>query len=265
VTADIARKGLAGLIVLLVASIPAASAGAARFRVTFAGSDTLTWSVPAGPECTRSGSGEQRVVFADTKPVTTLIGQVRAPARSRVPVLVFGSAHRGGLFASGRATLTRVDETTLSPGQCDPMPAKDCGSRPLPQFEPIIWGSDSGGFALHGEYWGEEPAPPFRNCLALQTPVNLLGTETPYTGWHFGEEIPRRDSGDIATRQVSPARLRLGQTYRFGVHRIIHLTDADVRGYAIVPNGREGPAEVLGGEKTITDDISWQITLKRVG
>jgi hypothetical protein len=265
VTAEIARRGFAGLLVVLFVAVSPAGAGAARFKVTFAGTDTLSWSVAAGPECTRSGSGRQTVHFADTHPVTAQIGRLRAPARSRVPVIVFGPRPEGALAVPGSATVTRSDESTLSPGQCNPMPAKDCASKPLPEFVPMIWGSDNGGFALHAEYWPEAPAAPFANCLSLQTPVNLLGTETPYDGWMFGDELPWRRTGDIATPPLTPGRLRVGHSYRFAAHRIVRLTDADIHGYAIFFNGREGPAEVLGGEKSISDDVFWQVTLKRVG
>jgi hypothetical protein len=244
----------------------ATNASAARFRVTFAGRDALVWSVAAGRECTRSGTGHQTIEFAAAHPVIAQISQLHAPARSRRLVLVFGRAREGGLEAPGRASLTRVDETTLAPGQCDPMPAKDCGSRPLPRFFPTIWGSDSGGFALHGPYWRDEPEAPFRNCLSMQTPENLAHNEVPYNGWQFGDQIPWQEHGDVVTRPLSPRSLRLGHTYSFAAHRVIQLTDSDLHGYTIFDNGLGGTSgEVLGGEKSITDNISWQITLKRIG
>jgi hypothetical protein len=257
---------LAGVIASILAAGVAAGAPAARFTVTFAGHDTLVWSVAAGRECTRSGPGHQGVEFADAHPVTTQIGRLRAPARSRRPVLVFGSGHEGGLDVPGKATVTRVDETTLSPGRCNPMPAKDCAGKPLPRFFPTIWGSDSGGFALHGPYWKDEPEAPFGNCLSMQTPENLAHNEVPYTGWQFGDQLPWREHGDIVTRPLSPGRLHLGRTYKFAAHRVIQLTDADLHGYVIFSNGLGGTmgGEVLGGETVITDNISWEITLKRV-
>lgn len=266
-TVHMQRKAVVAVLAATAAAGQAGAAQAARFRVSFSGRDTLAWSVAAGPECTRAGSGSQTVEFASTHPVTTRIGRLRAPARSRVPVLVFGRAREGAVTVPGTATVTRVDETTLSPGQCDPMPAKDCGSKPLPQFFPTIWGSDSGGLALHGEYWRDEPEAPFENCMAFRTPENEAGHEAPYTGWEFGDQIPRQENGDVSSRPLSPARLRVGRTYHFAAHRIIQLSGADLPGYVIWPNGRAGAtaSELLGGETTATDNVSWQIALTRVG
>ncbi len=266
-TVHLQRKTVVAALAAVAAAGQAGAADAARFKVTFSGRDTQTWSVAAGPECTRAGSGRQAVEFAAAHPVTAQIGQLHARARGHSLVLVFGRAREGALTVPGEATVTRVDETTLSPGQCDPMPPKDCGSRPLPQFFPTIWGSDNGGLALHGEYWRDEPEAPFENCLAFQTPEDADGNSTPYTGWEFGDEIPRQEHGDIATRPLAPASLRIGRTYRFTAHRTIQLSGANLAGFVIWPNGRAGntASEVLGGETSITDDISWQIALTRVG
>jgi hypothetical protein len=166
--------------------------------------------------------------------------------------------------APGKATVARVDDTTLSPGACDPMPAKDCGSKSLLHFVPTIWGADSGGFALHGSYWQFQPDAPFDNCLGFQTPKNLAGNGGTYNGWQFGDSIPWRETGDIATRPLSPQKLRVGRTYRFAAHRVIQLTDADLHGYVMSPNGVAGYL-LLGGQTSITDNVSWQITLKRLG
>ncbi len=263
-----ARRGAAiAALAVLAAGGAAGAADAARFTVSFAGRDTLAWSIAPGPECTRAGSGVQTVEFASTHPVTAQIGQLRAPVRSRTPVLVFGRKHEGALTVPGRATITRTDETTLSLGRCDPMPPKDCGSKQLPQFSPSIWGSDNGGFALHAEYWRDEPEAPYGNCMAFQTPENEAGHEAPYTGWEFGDEIPRQENGDVSSRPLSPARLHIGRTYKFTGHRVIQLDDSGLPGYVIWPNGRAGDvaSELLGGEATVTDNVSWQITLKRVG
>jgi hypothetical protein len=261
------RCALRAVLVVVASAGLASAASAARFKVTFAGRDTMAWSVAAGPECTRAGSGRQTVEFAATQPVIAQIGQLRAPARGRGLVLVFRRAHEGALTVPGKATVTRVDETILSPGQCDPMPAKDCASKPLPQFFATVWGSDSGGLALHGEYWRDEPEAPFENCMAFQTPENEAGHEAPYAGWEFGDEIPRQETGDISSRPLSPARLRIGHTYKFTAHRILQLSDASLPGYVIWPNGRAGStaSELLGGDTTVTDNVSWQITLERVG
>jgi len=259
------------VVLVLVAAAGAALTGvarAARFKVAFSGHDTLAWSVAPGPECTRSGSGQQTIEFADARPVTAQIGQLRV--RGHV-IVVFGRRHEGGLSVPGTASVTRSDETILSPGRCDPMPAKDCGARPLPHFSPMVWSAENGGLALHGEYWRDQPDAPFLNCMGFQTPENEAANEGSYSGWHFGDELPRRineqgEAGDIASRPLSPTSLHIGHTYRFAVHRVIQLSGADLHGYVIWPNGREGPAvsEVLGGETTVTDNVSWQITLRRL-
>jgi hypothetical protein len=262
------RRTLLPVLATAASAAPAGVAQAARVRVSFSGQDTLAWSVAAGRECTRFGSGRQTVTFADRRPVTAQMGALRARGHTLV---VFGRAHEGALSVPGTASVTRVDETTLSPGNCDPMPAKDCGVRALPQFFPTVWSAENGGLALHGEYWRDEPDAPFLNCMGFQTPESAAGNERPYSGWHFGDELPRRinsdnEAGDIASKPLSPASLRIGHTYRFVAHRVIQLSGGDLHGYVIWPDGREGPAvsEVLGGETTVTDNVSWQITLKRL-
>jgi hypothetical protein len=144
------------------------------------------------------------------------------------------------------------------------MPAKDCASEPLPHFVPTIWGADNGGFALHGSYWQFQPDAPFSNCLGFQTPENLVGNGRAYSGWQFGDSIPSRETGDMAARPLSPQRLSIGRTYRFAAHRVIQLSDGDLHGYVMSPNGVAGYL-LLGGDTSITDNVSGQITLKRLG
>ena len=175
-------------LALIVGASPAA--GSPRYMVSFKGTDTLSWSVGERPECGRSGSGVQRVVFAGATPVAVGIVDVPSSSGSHFG---FGPKHTGLTF-TGHGTVTRTDETTGSywpRSGCVGIPAKDCGTKPLPGFEPVIIGGERMGVTLEGPYWHyDNEAAPFRNCMALQTPEGLAGNESFYTGWRFGESVP---------------------------------------------------------------------------
>lgn len=253
----------------------ATTANAARFTVSVRGSDVLAWTVGQAGECGRSGSGQQTVEFSDTHPVTVKIARV--PSRGG-QWLVFGREH-GGVMIPSQGTATRTDNTTGSftyREHCESIPAKDCGTQPLTGFEPSVLSNDHAGFTLTAPYW-QYGEPPFHNCIALITPVNLVGNEQPYTGWDFGDQMLTRDEGTMATRPVSPQALRVGRTYHFAAHKVFHLSDGELHGYVISDNGGSGSPDVelgepeaaqagdtLGGDRSITDTVSWVVTLKRV-
>jgi hypothetical protein len=251
-------------------------ADAARFAVSVRGRDTLAWSVEQAGSCVRGGSGRQTVEFANARPVTLQIGRESSRGSQ---VLVFQHEH-GGVFVAVHATVTREDNTTGSftfHEGCEPLPAKDCGTQPLPHFAPALSDDEQAGFTLHGPYY-PTGNPPFHNCLALVTPINLVGVESFYKGWEFGETLLSREDATMATRPVSPQALQVGRTYRFAAHRIVHLSDGNLHGFVISDDGGSGSPEIeigqpetprtddtLGGGASITDNASWEITLKRVG
>jgi hypothetical protein len=257
------RWALVGATAVAVLAGTTAVAGAARFKITFAGQDTLTWKVAEAPgasaACGRSGSGSQVVRFAGAHSITTQIGPAPLPGH---PV-GFGPRRETEIALPGRATMTRVDETTV-PAGCAPIPPKDCGTKPLPAFFPVLGAVGSNRVDLTGEYWRDVPEGPFGNCLALQTPEGLLGSETSYDGWNFGTVIPEKQNVQVATQPFSLSRIGRGRTYRVGAHKSFGLSDHDLHGSAIFFNGVP-PATLLGGPASVSDSLSWQITLTRVG
>jgi hypothetical protein len=259
------RWTLVGAIAVaaLAGMVTASAAGAARFKIAFAGQDTLTWKVTEGPgasaACGRSGLGSQVVRFADAHPITTQIG----PAPQSGHPVGFGPKRETELALPGRATMTRVDETTV-PAGCTPIPVKDCGAKPLPAFFPVLGAVGSNRVDMTAEYWRDVPEGPFGNCLALQTPEGLLGSETFYHGWSFGTVMPENANVRVATPPLSLSRISRGRTYRVGAHTSFGLSDHDLHGSAIFFNGVP-PGTLLGGPASVSDSLSWQITLTRVG
>jgi len=269
------------VVVAIAAVVPpvlgtATAAGAARFAISVQGRDVLAWTVgQSSDECGRRGSGRQTVEFTDPHPGH---GPDRPDHGSWQPSACLSAwARRRADPRQGHHGARRQHHRQFTFHEhCESIPAKDCGTQPLPHFEPSLNSDSSAGFTFHGPYY-PTGNPPFHNCLALVTPVNLVGVETFYSGWNFGEEILTREATPMATRPVSPQSLRVGRTYHFTAHKIVQISDSDLHGFVISDDGGTGPPEVeigepesphtddtLGGGRSITDTASWEITLKRV-
>ena len=253
----------------------AAAADAALFTVSVHGRDSVTWSVGQAGQCGRSGSGQQTVEFSAAHPVTVQIARVPLRGGQR---LVFGHG-RGGVRIAVRGTVSRTDNTTGSftyRQHCAPIPAKDCATKALSRFEPSLQSDGHAGFTLVGSYWPPGQTP-FHNCIGLATPVSLVGTARAYTGWEFGEGLPVRDHGTVATLPVLPQALDVGGTSRFTAHKLIRLHPAGLPGFMISDDGGSEAAGVqpgspearqsdntLGGDRSIADTVSFEVALKRL-
>jgi hypothetical protein len=257
----------AGLVV-----VPGASG--ARFSLTLHARDTLAWNAPKALECARTGSGTQTVDIRTTHPFTTQLSRGGSPG-VKGELLLFGGRYGGALFPA-TGTVTRVDDTTggfLHEG-CQPLPPKDCGTRPLTAFHPYLFGTKRLGFTLATNYWEQ---PPFTNCMALQTPVNEPDAGSFYTGWEFGEVWPQfasRPGSGFSTKAISPAAMVVGHTYRSAGHTVFHVADRELHHYLIDSNGGSGtgeiaqdqsPGDTLGYERSVTDTLSMEVAIKRVG
>ena len=111
--------------------------------------------------------------------------------------------------------------------------------------------------------------------MALQTPVPLLDRPVIYNGWVFGEAILSNPNGPtLTTARVSPQSLRVGRTYHFRARKVFRLRDSDLHNnFVIDSNGglgdpnipqEESPGNMLGGDRSIVDTVSWEIVLKRL-
>jgi hypothetical protein len=251
----------------------AAVADAARFQISYDGTDQLSWSATAPwADCGggRVGTGVQTVRFIDHRPLSVRIAIASFPGGRG---LVFGHGH-GGVSIPGLSNITRTDDTTgyYANGTCQPIPPKDCGIQPLDGFDPSIFAEPGNRLALEAMYW--DSAPPFQNCMALETPVPLLNSGALYNGWVFGDQLLFKYAGPtLTTRPVSPQSLRVGRTYHFRAHKVFSLSDSDLHGFVIDSNGglgdgslpqEESPGNMLGGNRSIVDNVNWEIVLKRV-
>jgi hypothetical protein len=283
-------------VTFVLAGSVAGSAEAARFIVTLRGHDSLAWNVATPGDCGRSGNGLQSVDFHATDRHPVQISQVRVRVGGRLAtVLEFGGL--GSLTMDGQGTIRRQDNTTgFYPARdgCAPIPPKDCGTQQLthpfgggdarPGFEAMIWSNRHAGLAVEASYWGVPPSladAPFGNCMALMTPISLIhnGSQRDYVGWQFGDQmllLMNSLNYDYApaSRTVSPTKMRIRHSYDFAVSKQVRLTDAGLSPWwEIGANGGDGsgdtpteqsPGADLGGNRSITDTLSWQITLKRV-
>jgi hypothetical protein len=273
------RRSLLAVCLCVAFILLAATADAARFRLSLRGDDHLLWNTGAAPNCGRSGSGSQDVVFRSARTVTVQIRQVR---NRRGKALIFGR-RSGGLTISAKGTVVRFDETSgsyfsQSENMCKDIGAKDCGTKPLQGFAPTIFSNRRAGFTLWAAdhfYWNTAESP-YQNCMALETPTeNSEINPPPYGGWHFGNEPPwRDDESTVATRSVAPDALRVGHTYHFKATKLIIVSDRGMHNrYLIQANGgagspgtslEESPGSRLAGDRSISDRINWDIILRRV-
>jgi hypothetical protein len=174
------------LLAALTVSLSVASdARAVSYKILVIGEQDQTYSVtaPAGP-CERVGQGSQQVLFVTE--------EVRANIVKGQQGYQFKTS-KARSFAVNlpihEAEISRLDETTRSPGPCDfdeqgnpvPLPPKDCRddvsiANTMSSFSLFLGSRPSleGGYFFLTDEGNEEP---FANCLALARPdsFTLIG------------------------------------------------------------------------------------------
>ena len=292
-TRGLAVAASSALIIVAAGALPtsAIAAKAPRFAVSVSATDVQDWTV-ANPAtgCTRYGSGRQTVRFASKHAVLVSIRERRTPPKKETGLFFTGpGAVNYTLSMAGKGTVTREDGTVYTPpdpGQpCDAAAAaRDCGARALedvrnyrgqfglddPERFHLTLLNQRDHLVLQSLYWESEESA-FANCLALTTPEGCCADQPPFwNGPMLGDQL--YDGADAPmTPRVHPLALRRGHTYRFRAtgHYTLRV-DPNVTLNSRFGHGKfelmsSGiPRGDLGSPRSVTQTITWVVTLRRV-